>query len=95
MLRSETLFPSARSGPLLGTMSKHFAHKITVEADGPLTRMRFPMGTVTAQAREDGLHLLVEAEDAAGIERVQTVLISHLMRFAHREDPQEPVWQSA
>lgn len=95
MLRSETLFVSARPAPLLGTMSKHFGHKITVETDGALTRMQFPMGTVTAEAREGGLHLLVEAADAEGVERVQEVLISHLMRFAHRENPQKPQWQPA
>lgn len=95
MLQSQTLFPSARAEALLGTMAKHFGHKIPVTTEGTQMRLQFPMGQVLAEARADGIRLQVEAEDAAGLSRVQEVLVSHLLRFAHREDPQPPVWQSA
>ena len=88
-------FPTARPGPLLGTMAKNFAHKITVEQDESGAVMHFPGGTVTATIGEGALHLAIEAADADGFARAREILIGHMLRFAHREEPVAPVWRDA
>ena len=94
-MRRTADFPTARPGPLLGTMAKHFAHKITVEQDDAGAVMHFPVGLVTARIGADALHLTIEAADEDGFARVREVLIGHMLRFAHREAPEAPVWRDA
>ena len=87
-------FLTARPGPLLGTMAKHFGHKIPVEEGEDGTVIRFSAGTVTARIGEGALHLAIEAENDADFDTVRDVLIRHLLRFAHREEPVAPLWRA-
>lgn len=92
-MRKTADFPTARPVPLMGTMCKHFAHKITVEQTETRAVMHFPAGLAVAEVTETGLRLSIEAADEAGFARTREVLIGHMLRFAHREAPQAPVWQ--
>lgn len=92
-MRQTTDFPTARPLPLLGTMCKHFAHKITVEQEAGRARLHFPWGLATAEVTGTGLHLAIEAADTTGFDQTREVLIGHLLRFASREAPQPPVWR--
>ncbi|HWK67691.1 MAG TPA: DUF2218 domain-containing protein [Rhizobiaceae bacterium] len=66
-------------------LCKHFAHKITATfADGH-GECRFDAGTAVLDADSDGLTITVSASEAAGMERLQGVIESHLQRFAFRE----------
>lgn len=94
-MRKITTFPTARPLPLMGTMCKHFAHKITVEQDETRAVLRFPWGVVEVEAHPTGLALAIDAADAEGFEHTRDVLIDHMLRFAHREAPEAPVWQDA
>lgn len=94
-MRQSADFPTARPGPLLGTMAKHFAHKIAVEQDDAGVVLHFPAGLVTARIGEDALHLTIEAGDADSFARVREILIGHMLRFAHREAPEAPIWRDA
>lgn len=88
-------FPTERGPALMGTMAKHFGHKIPVETTQTEARLQFPSGTATIALIPTGLHLAVETPDAAPLETLRGVVESHLLRFAHREDPQPLDWQQA
>lgn len=94
-MRKTANFPTARPLPLMGTMCKHFAHKIAVEQDETRAVLRFAMGVAEVEAGPEGLALTIEAADADGFERTREVLIGHMLRFAHREAPEAPVWRDA
>lgn len=78
----------------LGQLCKHFAHKVAVDwEEGASTgRIAFSVGTAHLQADAAALTLRAEAPDAAGLAQVESVLWSHLERFAFREAPQAPAW---
>lgn len=85
-------FPTARAAALMGTMAKHFGHKLSVTVQDDQARLDFPMGQASLRAADDALHLAVQAQDQAGLDRLRDVIESHLMRFAHRDDPAPLVW---
>lgn len=87
--------PTARAPALMGTMAKHFGHKIPVEVADDHAVLRFEMGEARLAARADQLDLALQSADAAALERLCEVVESHLMRFAHREDPAPLVWHAA
>ena len=87
-MRMTADFPTARAAALTGTMAKHFGHKIPVTHDDRLAVLTFEMGV----ARIEALHLTLEAADTESLERLRAVIESHLMRFAHREEPAPPAW---
>lgn len=63
-------------------MRKHFAHKVDVELDGSVSRIRIPAGELELEPAAGGLAVRAEAEDEARLARVQEVAASHLARFA-------------
>ncbi|WP_404379157.1 DUF2218 domain-containing protein [Caenispirillum salinarum] len=73
----------------LGQLSKHFAHKITVEyapdATPPETLAHFPWGTCRMRAEDGALTVEAAADTAEGLERIRHVVDDHLRRFAWRE----------
>lgn len=85
-------FPTDRGPALMGTMAKHFSHKITVTATDQDARFQFGSGSAIVAVIPTGLSLTVEAADADSIAPLRDVIESHLLRFAHREDPQPLVW---
>ena len=91
-MRMTADFPTARAAALTGTMAKHFGHKIPVTHDDRQAVLSFEMGQARIEAQDASLHLTLEAPDAAALERLRAVIESHLMRFAHREEPAPPAW---
>lgn len=85
-------FPTDRAGALMGTMSKHFAHKITVTSQADRCLLHFPDGLATIYATETGLRLIVEGSPAETRDRLRDILESHLLRFAHRQNPAPLTW---
>lgn len=88
-------FPTARAAALMGTMAKHFGHKIPVTQEGDLAVLRFEMGEAHLQASPERLHLALEAADDEAAERLRGVVESHLLRFAQRDDPAPLDWAPA
>ncbi|MBW7057062.1 DUF2218 domain-containing protein [Paracoccus bogoriensis] len=88
-------FPTERGPALMGTMAKHFGHKIQVEASDTRARLHFAAGTATIALTPTGLHLTVEAPEAEPLDMLRGVVESHLLRFAHREAPHPLDWQAA
>lgn len=93
MFISEARVAIASADRYAGQLSKHFAHKIPVTDDGAGgARIAFPFGAALVRAEADLLLLRAEADDEAALERVRTVISSHLTRFAFRETL-DIVWQ--
>lgn len=94
-MKTTATFPTTRGAALLGTMAKHFGHKIPVTTDDGRAKIRFDGGLAILTETPGGLALTVEAADAAKQAQLQGVVESHLLRFAHREDPAPLVWSAA
>ncbi len=93
-MRLTATFPTARAAQLMGTMAKHFAHKVPVEADDKTARIQFVSGVAMISLVDGALDLAVESDDPQGLVLAQDVLQDHLLRFAHRENPKPPQWTS-
>lgn len=94
-MRMTAQFPTARATPLMGTLSKHFGHKIPVTLEESRAELVFEMGRARLEAGPEVLHLALEAGDAEALERLRGVVESHLLRFAHRENPAPLDWTPA
>jgi hypothetical protein len=85
MLVTETLWETPNPARYMAQLCKHFAHRIPVvlnEADGQIT---FSFGICNATAEANALRLRATAPDEEDMTQLQTVVISHLQRFAFRE----------
>lgn len=72
-------------------MRKHFGHKVPVELEGEVSRIRIQAGEFELEPRNGVLMVRACAEDDAGLARVREVVGSHLARFA-RETSVELEW---
>ena len=70
----------------LQQLCKHFAHKVTVEFDTTIGRVTFPGGLCFMLAEEEGLSFFCEAYVDEGVPRMKSVIDSHLIKFAWREE---------
>ena len=76
----------------MATAAKHFAHKVEVVQDETSARIAFPAGLGLMTVEDGGLGMVIEAADEAAFEKVRGVFEGHMLRFAHREEPQPLVW---
>ena len=81
-----TIIPTAHASRYLQQLCKHFAHKIAVEFTPTDGSISFPMGTATLHADGQNLQIGVEVADPADLDRLKEVVVSHLVRFAFREE---------
>ena len=94
-MQMTAVFPTDRAQALLGTMAKHFGHKIPVTLNHRDARLQFEMGEARIAVTGTGLHLALSAPAAEPLERLRGVVEGHLLRFAHREDPAPLAWTTA
>ena len=87
--RSEAWWETGSSARYMAQLCKHFAHKIPVTLNERDGRIVFGAGVCDAAAEETGLRLRVSADDEAGLEQLQSVVIRHLQRFAFRDLTEE------
>ncbi|WP_299843877.1 DUF2218 domain-containing protein [uncultured Jannaschia sp.] len=92
-MKSVTRIKTANASRYLQQLCKHFAHKVETEFDMRSGTCRFDHSTATLAAQESRLDIEIKAEDDEALTRGQSVIWSHLKRFAFREDLGEPVWQ--
>jgi len=59
----------------------HFGHKAEIRAEAGGPRIVLSVGSCLLVAGDQALELRAEAETAEGLERVQQVIGSHLVRF--------------
>ena len=93
-MQSVAEFPTARGPQLMQTMAKHFGHKIEVEIDEEHALLHFAPADVLIELQPEGLRLSVTSDSAEAVNQICGVIESHLLRFAHREDPQPLSWSA-
>lgn len=91
-VRLTSTLPTERGPQIMATAAKHFARKVAVEEDANAARIAFPAGTGVMAVVDNGLALTIDAASAEDAEQVRDVFEGHLLRFAHRENPQPLVW---
>ena len=69
-------------------MCKHFGHKINVEFTPESGVICFPFGRCELTAEAGTLSMTAIAENVDSHARVETIIGSHLERFAFREKPE-------
>lgn len=78
----------------LGTLCKHFGHKVPVTYEKGFGRIELPFGECTLKADASGLSLSATAQDKPKLDKTIEVIASHLDRFAFRENP-ELIWTAS
>ncbi|WP_386682687.1 DUF2218 domain-containing protein [Loktanella sp. R86503] len=84
----QTTFKTEHAKRYLGTLCKHFGHKVPVQLDGNHGRIELPFGQCELAALDGALDMTVSAETKADLDKTAQVIASHLERFAFRENPQ-------
>lgn len=87
-MKAQTTFKTEQAQRYLGTLCKHFGHKVTVHLDGKQGRIELPFGHCELEAHDDALDMKVSADTKADLDKTAQVISSHLERFAFRENPQ-------
>ncbi|OSQ46247.1 DUF2218 domain-containing protein [Thalassospira alkalitolerans] len=78
----------------LQQLCKHFAHKVDVDFTPDKGHVSFPMGQCTILAQSTLLSFEGQSEQEEGIARMKGVIISHLDKFAWREQI-EYIWDDS
>lgn len=84
---ASTVFKTENAERYLGTLCKHFGHKVPVNRAPGVGFIDLPFGQCRLGADASGLRLTATAPDQTGLDRTIEVLTSHLERFAFREHP--------
>jgi hypothetical protein len=90
-VRITATVPTPEADALALRMRKHFGHKLPVELEGAVSRVRIPTGEFELEPRGEVLVVRATAADDAGLARVREVVGSHLARFS-REAEVELAW---
>ena len=93
MPASETRIVTASASKYLQQLCKHWSHKFPVEFTPEKGMIPFADGRVCRlEATADILTIRKEVPSEDLLERVQTVIIEHLKRFAFRENLDGVTW---
>jgi hypothetical protein len=92
MVRSEARNTTDRSSRYLQQQCKHFVRTAPVAQMRQQGHITFSIGSCRLEARDDMLVMAVEADDRAGLAKLEEELARHLERLAFR-DPPEICWK--
>jgi hypothetical protein len=93
MIEANAAVPTVHGAKYLKQLCNHWAHKLDVEQSDGAGRVRFPAAAATMRAEAERLIVTIGAEDEATLERMKSVLATHLDRFAFREAPLAFDWK--
>lgn len=85
MLESSVQITTTDPSRLIRRLCKHWSHKFEVTHDDRHGSIPFGSGHCELRADEGRLTALVRAEDAAQLEKLETVVADHLQRMAADE----------
>jgi uncharacterized protein len=85
--------PTANAGKYVQQLCKHWSHKLEVDLSEGRGVVKFPAVVATFDAGADALQVTIEGEESAAVERMKSVVASHLDRFAFREAPLPFDWK--
>jgi hypothetical protein len=86
-MKSHAIVTTSEAEGLALRMRKHFGHKVPVDTEGGITRVRIPTGEFELEPADGELRVTAVSTDEAGLARVQEVVGSHLVHFARGETP--------
>ena len=86
-MNASTFFKTENAERYLGTLCKHFGHKVPVSFEPGSGRIELPFGQCDLRADTAGLGLTASAADAPALDKTIQVITNHLERFAFRENP--------
>ncbi len=92
-MQTEGRFETAHASKYLQQLCKHFAHKVEVTYDAQSGRVVFPMGTAALAATPEALVVSISAGSDEAIAQGRSVIDSHLVRFAFRENFEAMSWR--
>ncbi len=85
-MQSRSDIATAAGQRYLVQLCKHFSHRLPASWDEAGGCIEFPFGTCTLKATPDALSVGVEAASEPELDRMEQVVLSHLQRFAFREE---------
>jgi hypothetical protein len=85
-MQSSTDISTTSGQRYLVQLCKHFSHRLPASWDDGGGCIEFPFGTCNLKAGPDALSVGVEAASEADLDRMEHVVLSHLQRFAFREE---------
>jgi uncharacterized protein len=95
MASASTEITTPKASMYLQQLCKHLSHKFAVEFTPERGTIPFAEGRqCRLEAAGDVLKLTVETDDPEVLTRLESVVIEHLKRFAHREDLGAAVWRA-
>ena len=92
MLEARSELRTESGSKYLVQLFKHFAHKIDVTYDEKHGECQFDFGAAKLDAEAERLNIFVSAPDEEKLERAKSVVESHLLRFAFREEVESLTW---
>lgn len=85
-MNSQAIIKTQKAERYVAQLCKHFQHKVPAEYDGATGWVQLPMGRADILADDETLTLSLTAQTPEQLEKAQSVIQSHLERFAFRED---------
>lgn len=83
---THAVVPTAHASRYLQQLCKHWSHKFETEFDPSRGRILLPLGEARLTATPDTLVIDLTATDGANMKTFQEVVVSHIERFAFREE---------
>ena len=94
-MRSTATIATENARRYMIQLCKHFGHRVTATFNDKEGRIAFETGEVHLRAAPRTLMLLADAAQPDLLERLETVIDSHLKRFAFREPDLAVEWRRA
>ncbi len=104
MKTSSTTIKTTEGSSYIRKLCKHFVHKIKVTYDEKEGSAEFPFGRALMTADSETLRFDISSDSFEGISRIKYALVTHLEKFAFRENleivwkdeplPPEPDWKA-
>jgi hypothetical protein len=83
---SQARVSTAHAQRYMTQLCKHWSHKFAVDHDDRQGTIALPGGRCTLEAGTDLLAIRLEANEPAGLARLEQVVEEHIRRFAFREE---------
>ncbi len=93
MLTASSQFKTEKPSKYLAQLCKHFADKVEVSYTEQKGEVTFPFGTALLHNKIDHLEFHVEAPTQEELSQCQSIIESHIVRFAFREKLEHLKWE--
>jgi hypothetical protein len=94
-MRSSSTIVTDSSHRYMSQLCKHFGHRVPTVLGEREGRITFEAGEVHLRASPATLMIRLEAAEPEGVARLESVVESHLKRFAFREPDLAVAWSRA